>query len=182
MLLFIPPLATLFSPTMIIALLLIGLLLYGKELPMIARNAVKQYYRYKRMINDATADLRREMDSVADHLEEEKRKLQDSIQKEIDETKNTLSDEQKPDENKNADEPTVDNSYSNGSTPPAPYDHTPGEVPPKPAADPLSLDVSSPGTLSHRATEPVKSAADRVAKLDSIQKNVPPPSKIPPPL
>ena len=56
-----------------------GLLLFGKDLPTIARNVARQYYFYKRKFADATADLRREMDNAASVIEEEKRKLEREV-------------------------------------------------------------------------------------------------------
>ena len=165
--------------TSIFVLALIGLLLFGKELPSMARKAAKQYFRYKKMISDATGDIQREMESAANQIEEEKRKLEREVNKEMESTSAALDVRDKPTES----QPAADNSYSNGAVPPGSYSAgTPLDLPPKPQADPLSLDIASPGSLSHRATNPVKSAAAQAAALDSIQKNVPAPSKIPPPL
>src|ERR1017187_10140765 len=65
--------------TQIIILGLFGLLIFGKDLPTIARNAARQYYFYKKKFSDATADLRREMDNAASAIEEEKRKLEREV-------------------------------------------------------------------------------------------------------
>ena len=166
--------------TSIFVLALIGLLLFGKELPSMARKAAKQYFRYKKMITDATGDIQREMESAANQIEEEKRRLEREVNKEMDTVSAGLDMNAGSTDNASI---ANENAYSSGSNPPGSYGgSTPAELPPKPQADPLALDIASPGSLSHKATIPVKSPAAQALALDSIQKNVPPPSKIPPPL
>src|SRR5436190_22481982 len=69
--------------TTILVLGIIGLLLFGKDLPVMARKLAKEYFRYKRMLSDATSDIRREMESAADQIEEEKRKIEREVSTEI---------------------------------------------------------------------------------------------------
>lgn len=156
---------------------LIGLLLFGKDLPLIARKVATEYFRYKKMINEATADIQREMESAANHLENEKRSLQASLSTTVPSLDSMV--------NQSATD-TYD-SADNGSTyadshVPEPSTHHPVSAPSKPAADPLALDVPSPSSMANRGTDPVKSPAAQVAKLDTYLKSVPPPSKIPPSL
>jgi len=174
--------------TSIFVLGIIGLLLFGKDLPVMARKLAKEYFRYKRMISDATSDIRREMESAADQIEEEKRKLQREVETEMPSLNNLAT------EASNGSNYSNGNSYSNGSNGSsesngngsgyASNTDIPSETsrisepPPKPAANPLSLDVPSPS--SHRATDVAKSTSESAANLDKPQKDVPPPSKIPP--
>jgi len=155
---------------------LVGLLLFGKDLPLIARNLAKEYFRYKKMINEATADIQREMESAASHLENEKRKLQSEINDSVPSLDNVMHSNDLSNSAYNND------SYGEGDIPVQSQQNTIATPPSKPAADKLSLDVPSPSSMSHRATDPVKSPAAHVAALDTYQKAVPPPSKIPPPL
>src|SRR5438105_552727 len=78
------------TPTSIFVIAIIGLLLFGKELPSMARKAAKQYFRYKKMISDATGDIQREMESAANQIEEEKRKLEKEVNKEIEAANSAL--------------------------------------------------------------------------------------------
>ncbi|MEI6232764.1 MAG: hypothetical protein WCT04_06920 [Planctomycetota bacterium] len=165
------------NATSIFFLGLVGLLLFGKDLPLIARNLAKEYFRYKKMINEATADIQREMESAATHLENEKRKLESEINTTIPSLDNTI--------NPSSNETTTSDPYSNGSYGdgeiPSYSSHHTNETPAKPAADPMALDVPSPSSHT-RSTDAVKSPAANVAKLDTYQKSVPPPSRIPPSL
>lgn len=170
------------TPGSLLVLALLGLLLFGKELPTMARNAARQYYRYKRMITEATSDIRREMDNAADQIEEEKRKLEREVHKEMDSAKSSIESGVSSDEYASSDAYLNGSSGSGDSASPYSSPTVTPEPPPKPKADPLSLDVASPGTISHKATDAVQSPAAQIAKLDTIQKNVPPPKKIPPPL
>ncbi len=157
---------------------LVGLLLFGKDLPLMIRKAATEYYRYKKLISEATSDIRRELDSAATQIENEKRKIQD----EVDKLKHDDLDDKDKMEAKDPYDATIgDTGYGGGDIPAPTHPHS-IEAPAKPAADPLSLDVPSPSSLSHRATDPVKSAAAQAAALDTYQKGVPPPTKIPPPL
>ena len=61
---------------------LIALLLFGKSLPSVARNVGKQYHSFKRLITDASSEIRREMDAAADSLDkvaEETKKAADLL-------------------------------------------------------------------------------------------------------
>lgn len=153
---------------------LMGLLLFGKDLPLIARKLAKEYFRYKKMINDATSDIQREMESAANHLEEEKRRFESEVNSTVPSLDHTIN----SDSEKNGTESSNGSSYGDIPADPPPY----SSAQQKPSADPLSLDVPAPSSLSHRATEPVKSPAAQVAALDTFQKGVPPPTKIPPPI
>ncbi len=162
------------NPVALFVLGVVGLLLYGKDLPLIIRKAAKEYYRYKKLINEATADIRGELESAANQLEEEKRKLQLEAEASVP----SLNDSEPPPDTPASTEDST-NGSENSIAPPRP---APSEPPPKPSADPLALDVPAPSTLAHRATESVKTPAAQAAALDTLQKGVPPPSKIPPPL
>ena len=168
----------------LIVLAIVGLLLFGKDLPVMARRAAKEYFRFKRMISDATSDIRREMESAADQIEEEKRKIQSEVNTSMD-SLNTIADTASSNgSSSNGSNGTNGASVeANGNGTVYPYGDTPespriSQPPPKPAADPLALDVPTPST--HRATEPARSPAASVAQLDAFQKSVPPPGKIPP--
>lgn len=159
---------------------LVGLLLFGKDLPLMVRKAATEYFRYKKLITEATVDIRRELDTAATHLENEKRKLEEEVHK----TMPRLDDHTDPVEsasNNSYDTPADQMTYGDGDLPAQAHQNT-IEAPYKPVADPLALDVPSPSSLSHRGTDAVKSPAAQVAALDTYQKGVPPPSKIPPPL
>jgi Sec-independent protein translocase protein TatA len=169
-----------FSGTQMLVMGFLGLLIFGKDLPTIARNAARQYYIYKRKFSEATADLRREMDNAASVIEEEKRKLE----REIKESMPTLDEHAEPTA-ASADpltatdaDPNLNGTPDEPATPPASAIPAP---PQKPSADPLSLDVPAPGTLAHRVTEPAKSTVAKAKELDQL-KTVPPPTKIPPAL
>jgi|GEM_PF-1776474 len=178
--------------THLIVLCIFGLLLFGKDLPIIARKVAKEYFRYKRMINDATSDIRREMDNAADQIEEEKRKIISDLDKENEASNGAASSNGSSDYNPGGSS-NGENSESNGSengSPDYPYGDTPPDAPQsrlvqtpaKPIADPLALDVPVPSATTQRATEAVKTPVASVAQLDTFQKSVPPPSRIPPPL
>ena len=156
---------------------LVGLLLFGKDLPLMIRKAATEYFRYKKLITEATADIRRELDTAATHLENEKRKLEEEVNKTIPRLDDTMSMSTK----NSYDTPADQSTYGDGDVPAQARQHS-IEAPFKPAADPLALDVPSPTSLTHRVTEAAKSPAAQVAALDTYQKGVPPPSKIPPPL
>jgi len=165
-----------FSPGTLIMLGIIGLLLFGKDLPLIARKLATEYFRYKKMINEATSDIRSELESAANQIEEEKRRIQMAAEASVSSLNDITADT--PDTPASADTSTADTPTNTIEPPRA----APSEVPSKPSADPLALDVPAPSSLSHRSTEPAKSPAAQVAALDTLQKGVPPPSKIPPPL
>ena len=137
---------------------LLGLLLFGKDLPLIARKLAKEYFRYKKMINDATSDIQREMESAANHLEEEKRRFESDVNSTVPSLDHVVNSDSTPKQI----ESSNGSSYGDIPADPPPYSNA---TPQKPSADPLSLDVPAPSSLSHRATEPAKSPAAQVAAL-----------------
>jgi len=126
---------------------LIALLLFGKSLPSVARNVGKQYHSFKRLITDASSEIRREMDAAADSID----KVAEETKKAAD-LDNIMNDSRKP---------TVSAESHN-------YESHSYEKP-----------IDKPVEVAPRNSIPSVSHA---AALDNLQRNIPPPTKIPPPV
>ncbi|MCZ7647227.1 MAG: twin-arginine translocase TatA/TatE family subunit [Planctomycetota bacterium] len=58
---------------------IVALLLFGRKLPEVARNLGRGFSQFKQGMNEATAEVRREMSKAADEAEAMKRDLEQSV-------------------------------------------------------------------------------------------------------
>ncbi len=144
---------------------IVALLLFGRNLPTQARNIGKAIGEFKRTLNDAKTEITKEMDNAA--REVELAAADAKIKESISDIDRTLRDDPKPEPQARLDVPTP--------TPPAT-----AAVPDKP----MGLDSPSAGSISQSTLEKPRNsgAVSDAAKLDSLERNIPPPTKIPPPI
>ena len=142
---------------------LLALLLFGKNLPKQARNLGRAITEFKRTLNQATEEIQREIRAAADTTEEAVKETAHEIAK----------DNPFP-----AVQQEVKNSFNEISPAPAP-------APPASDTAPSPGPVTSPyntGTASTEAPRPAALTVSAAAALDELARNLPPPSKIPPPV
>ncbi|HYG74048.1 MAG TPA: twin-arginine translocase TatA/TatE family subunit [Planctomycetota bacterium] len=145
----------------------IALLLFGKNLPTQARNIGKTIAQFKSAINAASSELKKEMDNAADELDRAAKAAE--LDKQADDLKKLQDDFNKP--------PQISENTSNS---------TPAESIPVEPEKPLSLDKRnadlSPLAAAPEKTSRAPAAVSSAASLDNLERNIPPPNKIPPPL
>ena len=138
---------------------LVALLLFGKNLPKQARNLGRAITEFKRTLNQATEEIHREIRAAADTAEEAVK----------DATNEVAKDNPFP-----AVQQEVRNQLSEVS-PALPASDT--APPPGPVTSPYNT-----GTASSEAPRPAALSVSAAAALDDLARNLPPPSKIPPPV
>lgn len=143
----------------------VALLLFGKDLPTATRKFGKVYSEIKKGLSDASFEIRREMDHAAQSLDEaakEAKSAANDVKKEIHSAKNEVSSPTPS----SMDSLAGSNGYDDHSAKLG-YDSTP----------PVNTVSTTPLTRVVKAASVSPSAA-----LDSFQRDIVPPTKIPPPV
>ncbi|MCY3021578.1 MAG: twin-arginine translocase TatA/TatE family subunit [Planctomycetota bacterium] len=165
-----PPLA--FGPAdvgggEIVVIGIIALLLFGKNLPAQARNLGRAIAAFKQTINQASSELHREMDAAAEGVEEAANEIKDEVKK---------------------DDPTAGlaEAVSGDTATSGTAGQTSSGIP---AGGPGSDSFASPSAESQASSVPAPAssappapAVSEAAALDALPRNIPPPTKIPPPV
>lgn len=140
---------------------IVALLLFGRNLPTQARNIGKAIGEFKRTLSEAKTEITKEMDNAA--REVEKAAADAKI-------KESLAD--------------IDRSISDDPGPK--LDMPPPSTPVLVAAPekPMGLDAPSAGSASVSTTDNLRApgAVSGAAALDNLERNIPAPKNIPPPI
>lgn len=138
----------------IVVIGVIALLLFGKSLPSVSRNLGRALAEFKRTISQASSEIHKEMEAAAESVDTATQELKkdDTLAGVGQEIKDALE------------EPTP------SATPP--------EAAPAPAPAAAASTAEPAPVDSQRAAAAVSAAA----ALDELARNLPPPSKIPPPV
>jgi len=142
---------------------IVALLLFGKNLPTQARNIGKAIGEFKKTLNDAKGEITKEMDNAAREVEKaaEDAKLKETVA----DLHKSIKDEPAS----KLDMPT----------------HNPPAAAPVPAPEkPMGLDSPSASSVATSSLEKPRAAVavSHAAALDNLERNIPAPKKIPPPI
>ena len=140
---------------------IVALLLFGKNLPTQARNIGKAIGEFKKTLNDAKGEITKEMDNAA--REVEKAAADAKLKETVADLHNSIKGE-----------------------PPQKLD-MPMHNPPAPVAapeKPMGLDAPSASSVATSSMEKARApvAVSHAAALDNLERNIPAPKKIPPPI
>jgi sec-independent protein translocase protein TatA len=143
---------------------IVALLLFGKNLPTQARNIGKAIGEFKKTLNEAKTEITKEMDNAAREAENVTRDLK--LHETVSDINNTLRDDPGP----KLDMPA----------------HSPAPAPAAVASTPTALDAPSANSNSVTSTPTEKPRHEQslstAASLDNLERNIPAPTKIPPPV
>jgi len=142
----------------------IALLLFGKSLPTTARTVGKTIAQFKHALNSATSELKKEMDNAAEEIDKAAKSA---------ELDKTVDDLRKIEDNYYKEPPSLT------TTPSTPAPATPS-IETLASLDKPIMDYSTPATTLEKSRAPI--ALSQAAGLDNLERNIPAPTKIPPPL
>lgn len=131
---------------------IIALLLFGKNLPTVSRNVGRAIAEFKKTLSAASSEIKREMDAAAAEVEASTKDIKNDNT--LDEVKSSI---------KNAF--SDDTGGSSGSA----------------YSAPASLPSDIPSSEPERPKIMAPSISDAAA-LDALPRNIPAPSKVPPPI
>lgn len=164
---------------------LVALLLFGKDLPHATRKFGKIYSEIKRGLNDASYEIRREMDNAARSIDEATKDAKDSFADTSHEIKSALNEPFKTDTIETpAIPPEQISTVAETSSPEIARKPVPAETPVSLDA-PLPLhDISTTPAASAPVprTNRINSSMSPTAALDTFKRDVALPTKIPPPV
>ena len=142
---------------------IVALLLFGKNLPTQARNIGKAIGEFKKTLNDAKGEITKEMDNAAREME---KAAHDAKLKE------TVAD--------------LHNSIKGDPAPKLdiPSYNTPAPSPVAAPEKPMGLDSPSATSVATSSLDTPRApgAVSHAAALDNLERNIPAPKKIPPPI
>jgi len=147
---------------------IIALLLFGKNLPRQARNLGRAIAEFKRTINQASDEIHREIDAAATDVEESTKDVAQDIAKD-----NPVSGVEEA-VRSGMEQPAATQSVADTAPPPG----TPvTSSEPRESASSAAQPSADSGPAPQTAT-----AVSSAAALDDLVRNLPPPSKVPPPV
>ncbi|MGD0091236.1 MAG: twin-arginine translocase TatA/TatE family subunit [Planctomycetota bacterium] len=148
---------------------LIALILFGQNLPRQMRNVGKYVAAFKRTINEASQEIHREMDAAAESMDAAARDAAKEVSKD-----NPLPAVAQELHNSVTEAGSAAAAYDTAPQP-GPVTAEPGGMSQQPA---MGASAAAPSEPPRRAELPLSAAA----ALDELARNLPPPSKIPPPV
>ena len=143
----------------VIVIGIVALLLFGKDLPAVTRKFGKVYGEIKKTLSDASSEIRREMDAAAHSVDDATKDLK-NVTKDVKWTPSSL-----------LDLPVV-------NPPPA----QPTLAPPPASIPQNGNGQNNYGSVPHDAPRSLPRTISASAALDTYQREVVPPTKIPPPV
>ena len=142
----------------IVVIGIIALLLFGKNLPMQARNLGRAIAEFKRTISEASNEIHREMEAAADGMEKTVEEVAAEVKK---------------------DDPLAGVEHAiTGEGNPSAAPQTAADTAP-PAGSPVTSPAAATPEVPAAAAA---SAVSSAAALDDLVRNLPPPTTVPPPL